>query len=370
MRGSWPRTLFLFAGLLIFLMGWIMVFNASSAEILSRLSDKDTHYAAFKQLISGLIAVGIGFGIYFIGFERLWRYTPILFWGLTIALAFVLIPGIGQKVNAARRWILIGGFSLQPSEILKYLMPLACIYFLQRQKELNFGLFIKVMLTLCLPIACVFLEPDNGAVFVTLLGLVAALFLMRIDMKFWMLPMLVVVSVGVLVASRMPHVPARIRIYLNPELDLLGKGHQPHQAKIATGAGGLWGRGLGQSVQKLEYLPEAQNDYIAAIFAEEFGFIGMSLLIGLYLVMAVCGFWMIRESPSLIAFQLSGALLFVFLIQVFLNLGVVCGLVPSTGMNLPLFSQGGTSLLVHGALIGYLMSFSRLKDSLPEKGLS
>lgn len=335
-----------------------MVYDASSAEILSRLTGKDTHYAAMKQLLSGLLASLFGISVYRLGFERLWHWIPYLFWGLTLLLVLTLIPGIGQKVNAARRWILIGGFSLQPSEVLKYLLPPACIYFLQREQELNFGAFIKVMLMLCLPIALVFLEPDNGAVFVALISLVVTLFLLRIDMRFWMLPMLVIVSVSALVASRMPHVPTRMRIYLNPELDLLGKGHQPHQAKIAVGAGGLWGRGLGKSVQKLEYLPEAQNDYIAAIFAEEFGFVGMSFLIGLYTVMAICGLIMTRASPSLVTFQLSGSLLFVFLIQVFLNLGVVCGLVPSTGMNLPLFSQGGTSLLVHGALIGYLFSLS------------
>lgn len=356
------RSCFIFAAALVFLIGWIMVFDASSAEILSRLIDKDTHFAAIKQLISGSLAVAVGFGVYFLGFERLWRYIPVLFWGVTILLALVLIPGIGQKINAARRWILIAGFSVQPSEILKYLIPPACIYFLQRESVLNFSVFIKIMLKLCIPIVCVFLEPDNGAVFVALLGLVATLFLMRVDMKFWMLPMLVIVSVGALVASRMPHVPARIQIYLNPELDLLGKGHQPHQAKIAAGAGGLFGRGLGQSVQKLEYLPEAQNDYIAAIFAEEFGFVGMSLLLSLYLVMALAGFALTMRSPSLVTFQLSGALLFVFLIQVFLNLGVVCGLVPSTGMNLPLFSQGGTSLLVHGAFMGYLLSLNRRRE--------
>lgn len=359
------RGLFLFCAAFVFLIGWIMVYDASSAEILSRLADKDTHYAATKQLISGLLAVLIGFGVYRLGFERLWSLIPYLFWGLTFLLLLTLIPGIGQKVNAARRWILIAGFSLQPSEVLKYMLPPACIYFLQKERDLNFASFIKVMLTLCLPIALVFFEPDNGAVFVALISLIVTLFLLRIDMRFWMLPMLVIVSVGVLVASRMPHVPTRIRIYLNPELDLLGKGHQPHQAKIAAGAGGLWGRGLGKSVQKLEYLPEAQNDYIAAIFAEEFGFIGMSLLIGLYTAMALCGLIMTRASPSLLTFQLSGSLLFVFLIQVFLNLGVVCGLLPSTGMNLPLFSQGGTSLLVHGGLIGYLFSLGKCHQEAP-----
>jgi cell division protein FtsW len=359
-------ALFLFSALTLFLIGWIMVFDASSAEIMSRSSGKNLHIAATKQLISGGLAALIGAGVYYLGFDRLWRAVPYLFWGVTLLLAFTLIPGIGQKVNAARRWISIAGFSLQPSEFIKYLIAPACIYFLSREQYLTFSRFIQVMLKLLIPIALVFLEPDNGAVFVSLVGLVATLFILRIDMKFWMLPMLVIVACGAMVASKMPHVPARIRIYLNPELDLLGRGHQPHQAKIAAGAGGLWGRGLGKSIQKLEYLPEAQNDYIAAIFAEEFGFAGICVLIGLYLAMGLSGFAMAVRAPTLIAFQLMGSLLFTFLIQAFLNLGVVCALIPSTGMNLPLFSQGGTSLLVHGALIGMILSLSS-PQGLPKR---
>lgn len=363
--GSLPahRFGFIFCSLLIFLVGWVMVFNTSSAEVLHRFLDKDTHFAAVKQLTAGAIGMALGFITYRLGYRFVWKIAPFIFWGCCLLLVMVLIPGVGQLINGARRWVYFAGFSLQPSEIAKYVLPFACVYELSQVKKLTFALFLRKMLKLCIPIALVLLQPDNASVFVLLLSMVAALFIMRIDMKYWLLPMLAVGVLGIAIASQMPHVPARIRTYLNPEQDLLGKGHQPFQAKIATGSGGLWGKGIGRSVQKLEYLPEAQNDYIAAIYAEEFGFIGVVLLLGAYLVMALCGFRIAIFATSRVGFQLAASLLFVFLIQVFLNLGVVCGLVPSTGMNLPFFSQGGTSLIIHGVLLGFLLS---LEGPAPE----
>lgn len=350
------QAAFLLSACLVFLIGLVMVFNTSSAEVLHRVLEKSTHFAAIKQLTAGVIGLICGFATYRLGYGRLWKFAPLVFWGCTLLLALVLIPGVGQLINGARRWIYFAGFSLQPSELAKYILPAACIYELSRTKDLTFFIFTRKMLKLCIPMALVFLQPDNASVVVLMLGMIVALFILRIDFKYWLLPMFALGVIGIAIASQMPHVPARIRTYLNPEHDLLGKGHQPFQAKIATGSGGLFGRGIGQSLQKLEYLPEAQNDYIGAIYAEEFGFVGITLLLVCYLVMALAGYIIALNSSSRIGFQLASTLLFVFLIQVFFNLGVVCGLVPSTGMNLPFFSQGGTSLIIHGALLGLILS--------------
>jgi len=369
LSGSLPKRRFgfVFCSILIFLVGWVMVFNTSSAEVLHRFLDKDTHFAAIKQLTAGTIGVILGFITYRLGYRWVWKIGPLVFWSCCFLLAIVLIPGVGQLINGARRWVYFAGFSLQPSEIAKYVLPFACVYELSQVKNLTFALFLQKMVKLCIPVALVLLQPDNASVFVLLMGMGAALFIMRIDLKYWLVPMLAIGLLGIAIASQMPHVPARIRTYLNPEQDLLGKGHQPFQAKIATGSGGLFGRGIGRSLQKLEYLPEAQNDYIAAIYAEEFGFIGVLMLLGTYLVIALCGFRIALFATSRVGFQLAASLLFVFLIQVFLNLGVVCGLVPSTGMNLPFFSQGGTSLIIHGILLGFLMSVEGLAPEISAK---
>jgi cell division protein FtsW len=154
----------------------------------------------------------------------------------------------------------------------------------------------------------------------------------------------------------MPHVSSRIQIYLHPELDLQGKGHQPHQAKIAAGSGGFLGKGLGESMQKLDYLPEARSDYIAAIFAEEFGFVGMAGLIFIYMLIAYIGFKIASQALDIQAFYLVAIFTFLICFQAFLNLGVVSGLLPSKGTNLPFFSQGGSSLLANFIMVCVILN--------------
>jgi len=182
---------------------------------------------------------------------------------------------------------------------------------------------------------------------------------------YWALPLLVIVIAGGFAASKMPHVKNRIRIYLHPELDLLGKGHQPYQAKIAVGSGKLFGRGLGESLQKLDYLPEARSDYIAAIYAEEFGFIGIIFLIVLYMVISYCGFSIATNAYDYKGFYMASIITFLIAFQAFLNLGVVSGLLPSKGVTLPFFSQGGSSLFVNVLAVFLLLSvdsFARKKN--------
>lgn len=161
----------------------------------------------------------------------------------------------------------------------------------------------------------------------------------------------------------MPHVGDRINIYLHPELDLQGKGHQPYQAKIAAGSGGILGRGLGESLQKLDYLPYAYSDYIAAIFGEEFGFVGIALLIILYMLIGYFGFSIAAKAENLPAFYTVAILTYLICFQAFLNLGVVSGLLPSKGTNLPFFSQGGSSLLANFMVVCIILNISNRKIS-------
>jgi cell division protein FtsW len=161
-------------------------------------------------------------------------------------------------------------------------------------------------------------------------------------------------------------------VYLNPELDIRGRGHQPHQAKIAAGSGKLFGKGPGNSWQKLSYLPEAQNDYIAAIFAEEFGFVGMMGLIFLYMLFALLGFTIAYRCEDLGGLYLGVVVTFLVAFQAFLNLGVVSGILPSTGLNLPFFSQGGSSLIANLMGIGLLQSIAvnNKREFLPGKKMA
>jgi cell division protein FtsW len=164
----------------------------------------------------------------------------------------------------------------------------------------------------------------------------------------------------------MPHVSSRIKVYLHPELDIRGRGHQPYQAKIAAGSGQLLGKGLGESMQKLNYLPEARSDYLAAIYAEEFGFVGVLGLISLYLVITFAGFFIAIKARDKIGFYLALIMTFLISFQAFLNLGVVSGLLPSKGITLPFFSQGGTSLIVNLMALFLVLSVAASSKEIKE----
>lgn len=338
-----------------------MVFNTTSAEIIDRSLEASTHAPLFKQLIYSVIGMGLGWCCYAVGYEKLIRYSVPLLMGASLLLVLVLVPGIGMKINGARRWIGVMGIPIgQPSEIIKILLPCAYIYwFLQQKEEITFRLLIKFLVCLCFPVVLIMLEPDNGTTFLLGVLLVALLWLSRIRLLYWGIPLIMCVVLGGGIAYNMPHVRSRFEVYFHPELDLKGKGHQPYQAKIAAGSGRLWGVGLGESLQKLNYLPEARSDYIAAIYAEEMGFLGITVLILFYIVLAASGFSIAFHATERGAFLLASIITTLIALQVFINLGVVSGLLPSKGMTLPFFSQGGSSLVVNFIALAILLDISR-----------
>jgi cell division protein FtsW len=348
---------------LIFALGLIMVFNTTAAEVLNRGLDRSTHHALIKQLLYAFLG-GIGaVAVWAIGYQNILKLSvPFLYCGiLLLILAFV--PGIGQQINGAHRWIGVGGYSFQPSELMKYAIPL---YYIQmvttRQKPIDLKAFLKLLAIIAVPLALILVEPDNGTVGIILVTLVALFLLTGLRWVYWALPLMFITLMGVIVASQMPHVSDRIRIYINPELDLKGKGHQPFQAKIAAGSGKLYGKGIGESLQKLDYLPEARNDYIAAIYAEECGFIGILGLILVYMVLGFLGFYLAARVPDLPGFYVVAIFTFIICFQAFLNLGVVSGLLPSKGTNLPFFSQGGSSLLANFMAVCLILNISKGAD--------
>ncbi len=284
--------LFVMAVVLIFVTGLVMIFNTSSAEVLDHALSRSTHQALFKQIAYAVAGMMLAWGVWMLGYHRVLAWSPYLLGFFTLLLVLVLIPGIGREVNGSRRWIGIAGFSFQPSEFVKYLVP---AYFIHRMlafqgKELTLKEFIRLMGVAAVPMVLVLVEPNNGTAGVIGIMLLVMCIITGVPFKFWAKPLLVMAVLGAVFAYNVPYFTARIQVYLHPELDLKGKGHQPYQAKIAAGAGQLVGRGPGNSLQKLSYLPEAQNDYIAAIYAEEFGFVGILALIMLYMTIGYVGF--------------------------------------------------------------------------------
>lgn len=343
------RLLILVCVTLIFGLGLMMVFNTSSAEILDRSLDRNVHQAFLRQIAFAVVGILSACMIWRVGYFHLLRFAPFLLVLASIALLCVFVPGIGKVRNGAHRWIGVGSFTFQPSEFVKYLIPMAYIdwFCFNRKQEVTFFIFCKIVAILAIPMLFVMIEPDNGSTAVIGASLIPLFFLTGIRFKYWALPMCILIAIGIGAAYQLPYVRGRIQVYLHPELDIKGKGHQPYQAKIAAGSGGILGRGPGSSLQKLTYLPEAQNDYIAAIYAEEFGFMGILLLIILYMLFVYGGFSIAMRSPSPAGGYLASTITFLIALQAFLNLGVVSGLLPSKGVNLPFFSQGGTSLMAN-----------------------
>ena len=350
---------FLSSVALLFALGLVMVFNTTSAEVLDRRLAIGTHYALVRQILSGCISVIGGLTVWFFGYRRVFSWSRYAFYGGLVLLVLVFIPGIGQKINGAHRWIGCGPLSFHPSEMMKIILPLYCIQRLEKIDTMTWPRFLRLASVVALPVVLILLEPDTGTAVMLFCVLIALCFLCRIRWIYWLLPACCFGIVAATVALQMPHVRGRINIYLHPELDRLGKGHQPYQAKIAAGSGGLTGVGIGKSLQKLNYLPEARSDYIAAIYAEELGFVGIVFLVALYLVMAWSGFAIALRAPDQRGFYLAAILTFLVAFQAFLNLGVVSGLLPSKGINLPFFSQGGSSLLANTIIVALIMSIGQ-----------
>ncbi|MCB1180880.1 MAG: cell division protein FtsW [Chlamydiia bacterium] len=360
------RVLILVCFGLIFALGLMMVFNTSSAFILDRFLDTSLHHALIRQMLYAVIGLICGFVVLRVGADNLIRLGIPLFVLTLFLLLLVYVPGVGHMRNGARRWVGVGGFSFQPSEFAKFVLPLTflALFFQQAERKVNFASFCWLVGLLFIPIFFVMLEPDHGTAFVMGLSLMPLFFLSGVKWQYWVIPVLCLTIVGGVLAYQVPYVRARVKVYLHPELDLLGKGHQPYQAKIAAGSGGLLGKGPGGSLQKLTYLPEAQNDYIAAIFAEEFGFVGILVLLFLYMLFTFAGFSIAFASSNRLGCYLATALTFVIGIQAFLNLAVVAGMLPSKGVNLPFFSQGGSSLVANICMLACLISIGGKKETV------
>lgn len=360
---SISRHFLFFCATSIFVMGLIMIFNTTSAEVLDLSLSKSTHQALFRQIFYVAGGLTLAFLVWWVGYQKLLKWSPYLLIFFSFLLILTLIPGIGKEVNGSKRWINIAGFSFQPSEFVKYIVPAYFIHTVLELKgrDLELKSFLKLAVKLAIPILLILVEPNNGTAGVICLTVIVVCIMTRISFRYWGFPLAILILIGGVSAYHLPYVSARIKVYLHPELDLKGKGHQPYQAKIAAGSGGFFGRGPGNSLQKLSYLPEAQNDYIAAIYAEEFGFLGIVGLILLYMLIGYFGFFIAYTADERGGFYLATVVTFLICFQAFMNLGVVSGLLPSTGLNLPFFSQGGTSLMANVMGLGILFNIAKDK---------
>src|SRR6185436_12188979 len=204
-----PRKslLLLLCVLVLFVLGLSMVFNTTSAEVLDRALDKSTHHAVIRQLLYAILAGILAAGVWFLGYEQILNLSGFFLAFVTFLLVLVFVPGIGQCLNGANRWLSIGSYSFQPSELAKYLIPLYYILSITTRKTaIVLKDFLKLLVKLAIPMGLILIEPDNGTVAIILSSLFVLFLLTKIRWVYWGLPLLVILVTGVAVASQMPHV--------------------------------------------------------------------------------------------------------------------------------------------------------------------
>lgn len=336
----------------ISLIGLLAVYNASVVEAFNDFNDR-YHFA--KQQFLWLC---LGFTVYLI----ISRLNPKLFHKIALpvlvvslfSMIMVLIPGLGLRLQGARRWLSLGFFSFQPSELLKVSLVIYLASWLEHPKELK--KFAALLLT-CLGL--IMLQPDLGtAVVVGVIGF--GLFYLSgassWDIFIFIGSLAVVGSVLIFSSS---YRLERLKTFLEPTSDPLGRSYHINQVLIGLGSGGLSGVGLGRSRQKYAYLPEATTDSIFTIIGEELGFIGGTLLIALLLSLALLAFKIASKAKNQSTCLLAAGIALLFSAQTFVNLASMVALVPLTGIPLPLISYGGSSLISTFIGLGILASVSR-----------
>jgi cell division protein FtsW len=291
-----------------------------------------------------------------------WEKSGMVLLGISfVLLVLVLMPGIGKTVNGSTRWIPVGILNLQVSELVKlFLMIYVAGYLVRHGDEVRSSLwgFIKPMIMI--GIACVFLllEPDFGASVVIMLTALGMMFLGGVRfVQFAVFISLAAIAAALLVVSS-PYRLQRLTTFVNPWADPFDSGFQLTQSLIAIGSGGWSGTGLGGSVQKLFYLPEAHTDFVFAILAEEFGLMGVVLVLGLFAALFIRAFMIGRkaeEQGNLFSAYLAYGIGIWLGLQAFINIGVNMGVLPTKGLTLPLMSYGGSSLIVCCSAIGLLL---------------
>ena len=352
--------LLLFAVVLISLFGALMIYSSSYVWAEYKFNDP------FKYLKSQGIFLILGYIIMYIvskyPYQNYKKLSNIIF-GICLAmLALVLIPGIGTVRNGSRSWFGLGGFGIQPSEFTKLGLIIFTSKYLSNNerslKDIKKGVF-PILGVLFLVFGLIMLEPDFGTGVVIVMTIIVLLFVSGVKMNFFIkigvLGLIGVVALIIIAPYRMQ----RIVSFLNPWSDPLGSGFQIIQSLYAIGPGGLLGLGLGNSIQKHFYLPEPQTDFIFSIISEEFGFMGVLIISTLFITIIISGFKIAMNCEDKFGKYLAFGITFGLAFQTLLNLMVVTGLIPVTGVTLPFLSYGGSSLLISLISMGVLLNISK-----------
>ncbi|MGN1342827.1 MAG: stage V sporulation protein E [Bacilli bacterium] len=353
----------LIAVILISLFGTLMIYSSSYIWAEYKFNDP------YKYLKSQIIFLIIGYIVMILvsnfSYHNYKRLANIIFGICFVMLTLVLIPGIGTIRNGSRSWFGIGGFGIQPSEFTKLGLIIFTSKYLSNNtrelKDIKKGVF-PILAVVFLVFGLIMLEPDFGTGVVIVMTIIVLLFISGVKMNFFIkIGVLGLIGIVILILIA-PYRMERIISFLNPWTDPLGSGFQIIQSLYAIGPGGLLGLGFGNSIQKHFYLPEPQTDFIFAIISEEFGFMGVLIVSILFITIIVRGLKIAMECENSFGKFLAFGITFGLAFQTILNLMVVVGLIPVTGVTLPFLSYGGSSLIISLISIGILLNIHKHKE--------
>lgn len=338
--------------------GVVMVYSASSIMAAKRF--QDGFFFLKRQGVFALIGFAVMLVVMQIDYHRWKKVAVPALLACLLLLILVLVPGIGGKIGGSSRWIKLPGFNLQPSEMAKIALIIYMAYTLDKKQDkmkLLLDSFIPYMVVLSVLIGLMIVQPDLGGAMT--LAFVALVMLFTAGAR------VVHIFSGVLLAtplilyklSRGYH-KARMEAFFNPWSDPEGKGFQIIQSLLALGTGGFFGQGLGEGKQKLFYLPEAHTDFILSVIGEEFGFLGILVIVGMFLLLILRAIRIAISAPDIFGRFLAMGIAVLIAIEALVNMAVVTGMAPTKGLALPFISYGGSSLLVTLFAVGILLNIS------------
>ncbi len=352
-------SILLFATIMLILIGLVMVFSSSGVYAMEKYNDP--YYFLKRQL--AWVAIG-SLAMWFarkIDYRGLEKSTYYIMGATLLMLIAVMVPGLGKEVGGARRWLAVGGFTFQPSELAKFALILFIAKSLVKRsdqlKNFAYG-YLPKLIVLGFFFVPILFQPDFGAAVIICAVAFTMLVIAGLRSKFLIYSVLAVIPLLIVAVMNVGYRKKRIVAFLNPWEHESSSGFQVIQSFYAFGRGGIFGTGIGNSSQKLFYLPEAHTDFIFSVIGEELGFVGALIIIFLFSILIWRGFAIAYHAKDSFGVHVAIGLTLLIGIQAFMNMGVTVGLLPTKGLTLPFVSNGGSSLVILMLSIGVLLNIS------------
>ncbi len=346
----------LFPVLFLVGIGMVMVYSASSALALKKFGS--SYFFLKKQALFALVGLMALVAARHFPY-RLWQKLAYPAVALVFLMLLAVLIGWGHTAGGATRWLRVAGFTFQPSELARIALTIYMAYSLSKKsdrlREFAIG-FVPHIIVLAMLLVPMTLQPDFGSVVILTLLTGIMMFAGGVPMRHLFLSSMVLLPVGIYLLVSAEYRIRRLMSFLDPWEYATAEGYQTIHSLMAFGSGGLWGAGIGKSLQKLFYLPEPHTDFIFSVIGEEFGLMGVTLTVALYSLIIWRGIAIARQTQDLFGALLSFGLTTALALQVCINMGVALGLLPTKGLTLPFLSYGGTSLVLNMAAIGILMN--------------